>query len=226
MKPAKFALTICAALSVSVQAAPLLSEGFNDISTLSGAGWVLTNNSTPAAPANLGWFQGNTGVFAAQSGAADSYIASNFNAAPIGGTIDNILTTPGFSLLSGVTLSFWARAEVIGAPFLDTFAVFLGATIGGGAELVSQVQADTVALGNWTQYTLNIAGQGAGAVGRFSFKYLGPADTSNYFGIDTVDVNSVAVSAIPEPSTSALFGIAILGLMLNRRGKAGQTKPN
>lgn len=216
MKPAKFALAICAALCCSVQAAPLLSEGFNNIGTLSGAGWSLTNNSTPTSASNLGWFQGNTGVFAAQSGADDSYIASNFNAAPVGGTINNVLTTPSFSLASGVALTFWARADVFD-PYFDTFAVFLRTPTIGGGELVSQVLADTVALGSWTQYTVNIAGQGVGAAGRFAFEYVGPADTSNYFGIDTVDINSVGGSTVPEPSTSALFGIALLGLMRNRR---------
>ena len=224
MKPAKFALTICAALSLSAQAAPLLNEGFNDISTLSAAGWFLSNDSTPSAPENLGWFQGNPGIFTAQSGADDSYIASNFNAAPSGGFIDNVLTTPSFSLVSGVALNFWARAEVIGDPYFDTFAVFLGTTIGGGSELVSQVLADTVALGDWTQYTLNIAGQGVGSVGRFAFEYFGPADRSNYFGIDTVDVNSIEGGTVPEPSVSALFGIALLGLMLNRRRHSGPAK--
>lgn len=200
----------------------MLSEGFDDIGTLSGAGWFLTNNSTPASASNLDWFQGNTGIFAAQSGAEDSYIASNFNAAPVGGTIHNILTTPSFSLVSDVALTFWARAEVIGDPYLDTFAVFLRTPIVGGGALVSQVLANTVALGSWTQYTVNIAGQGVGAAGRFAFDYFGPADTSNYFGIDTVDINSVGGGTVPEPSTSALFGIALLGLMRNRRRHGAQ----
>ena len=55
----------------------VLVEGFNDITTLPGAGWVQTNHSSTAG--TTGWFQGNSAVFPAQSGAATSYIAANFN---------------------------------------------------------------------------------------------------------------------------------------------------
>src|SRR6185295_8119199 len=51
------------------------TENFDDISTLAAAGWVLTNDS---APPGEPWFQGNDGVFASESGAADSYIAANY----------------------------------------------------------------------------------------------------------------------------------------------------
>src|SRR6478609_2463871 len=53
----------------------LLSEGFNNVASLGAAGWVFTNASTPVGQS---WFQGNSGIFAAQSGAATSYAAANF----------------------------------------------------------------------------------------------------------------------------------------------------
>jgi uncharacterized delta-60 repeat protein len=55
----------------------VFSEGFNDITELAGAGWVQMNHS--AVVGTSGWFQGNSAVFPAHSGAATSYIAANFN---------------------------------------------------------------------------------------------------------------------------------------------------
>jgi hypothetical protein len=216
MKRATLALALGAVLSVSAQAGTLLSEGFDDISTLSPSwkfqsGLVINPNT---------WFQGNSGVFASQAGALEnSYIASNWLAQPVIGFIDNYLVTPTFSLASDVVLTFWARAELIDG-FTDEFGVFLGTTVPDASEVATQVLADSVALGEWTKYTVNVSGQGAGSVGRFAFNYFGSDQTLNYFGIDTIDVSSVEAT-VPEPSTTALFGIAMLGALLNRRRKTG-----
>jgi hypothetical protein len=94
------------------------TENFNDVSTLSAAGWVDVNNSTPGGTTS--WFQGNPDVFAAQSGAADSYIAANFDNVPFGGNISNYLITPEPSLNNGVKISFYARTEADGAIFNDS----------------------------------------------------------------------------------------------------------
>lgn len=131
------------------------------------------------------------------------------------GFIDTLLITPYFSLESDVTLTFWARTDNLG--FSDSFAVLAGATAGGGGEAVSQVLADTVALGDWTQYTVLLAGQGSGATGRFAFEYFGSVDTSNYIGFDTVTVTAMPV---PEPETYALMGLGLAALALRRRKSA------
>jgi hypothetical protein len=55
----------------------VMMQGFDNITTLPGIGWVQTNHSTTAG--TTGWFQGNGDVFPAQSGVAASYIAANFN---------------------------------------------------------------------------------------------------------------------------------------------------
>jgi hypothetical protein len=52
-------------------------EGFDNITTLPGAGWVQINHSTTEGI--TGWFQGNGAVFPAHSGTAVSYIAANYN---------------------------------------------------------------------------------------------------------------------------------------------------
>jgi uncharacterized delta-60 repeat protein len=54
-----------------------LNEGFDDITTLPGDGWVQINHSAPLG--TTGWFQGNGAVFPAQLGHQASYIAANFN---------------------------------------------------------------------------------------------------------------------------------------------------
>lgn len=71
------------------QGASLLLEKFDDITTLTGTGWVQTNNSAPAGV--TGWFQGNDGIFPSQAGAPDAYIAANFENAGAGGDISNWL---------------------------------------------------------------------------------------------------------------------------------------
>jgi hypothetical protein len=200
---------LTAALTGTAHAA-LLTEGFDDITTLAAKGWLIQNASFPTAGTD--WFQGNSGVFVAQSGAAASYIASNYWAAPQGGLIQNFLVTPSFSLASEVTLTFWARGDVI-PHFRDTFAVFADTAAPGDFHRVMEL---TTALGDWTQYTVNLAGRGAGALGRFEFEYFSPADGSNYIGIDTVNVTA----AVPEPQTCALMALGVAALALRRRRAA------
>jgi len=68
------------------------AENFDNVSSLSGLGWVFVNNSNPVG--STGWFQGNTAVFSSQNGAPDSYIAANFDNAAFGGNISDWLLSP------------------------------------------------------------------------------------------------------------------------------------
>lgn len=209
---------VLAGLATLSQAGVLLSEGFDDVATLAGKGWVLANVSSPSPGTD--WFQGdNTTAFTAQAGAANAYIASNYLAAPPGGFIDNFLITPYFSLESDVTLTFYVRGDgSAGAGFSDTFAVLAGATAQGGSEAVTERLSPTVALvDDWTAYTVMLPGLGAGAIGRFAFEYFGDADTSNYIGIDTVMVAAAESNAAPEPQTLALVALGLAALVQARR---------
>jgi hypothetical protein len=69
----------------------IYNEGFNTVSPLP-AGWASQNLSAPAGSTE--WFQGNDGVFPAQSGATTSYIGANFNNTSGAGTISNWLFAP------------------------------------------------------------------------------------------------------------------------------------
>ena len=200
---------VAAALLASTSAfAGLLDEGFNDVSTLAGKGWVQNNLST--AGGTTGWFQGNSGVFPAAAGAADSYIGANFENAPFGGSISNWLMSPSLSFSGPVTLNFALR--LLGDSFRDTVEVYyhaLGTTNVGDFALVDSYSSTSDT--GWMQESLSIGGAGAN-VGRFAFRYV-VADTSldgNYIGIDSVSV-------VPEPISLALVAMALTGLAVTRR---------
>src|SRR5215216_563442 len=92
------------ALNVNAQS---ITEGFDNITTLTGAGWFMQNNSVPVG--STGWFQGNSSVFPAQAGAATSYIGANFNNTTGTNTISNWLLTPVVTLQNGAVMKFWTR---------------------------------------------------------------------------------------------------------------------
>src|SRR5436190_2129992 len=212
----KFLLSaVLIAGSSAALAGPIItfSEGFDDVTALAASGWLQVNNSTPGG--STGCYQGDSGVFAADSGAADSYIAANFNNAGFGGNIDNWLITPVFSVYDGSVVSFSTRTN--GALPGDTLEVL--------AILGSSNLADSFSLGtiggasfplDWTTFGVT---SGGNADVRLAFRYL-VTDTSangDYIGID-----SFKVAAVPEPGTIALFGAALLMLVVAQRRRRNQ----
>jgi hypothetical protein len=187
----------------------VINEGFNNVATLSGSGWILANASAPPGLV-AGWFQGDQTIFAAQAGAPQAYIAANYNNAAAGGTLANWLISPIFSTQDPGSVSFYVRADVL-PNFADQLA--WGFSKGGATFADFSIGAPHTIGADWTQVQINFAAQGVGSTGRFAIVYTGPADLANYVGVDTFAV------AVPEPETWALMlaGLAGLGVLKRRR---------
>jgi len=204
----------------SVFASPLLNEGFDDISTLASSGWVMTNNSTGAvngsadiAHGMTNWFQGDGDKFHASEGSASSYISANYVNATAGGSVSNWLITPEVALSNGEKLNFSMR--LLGEGGLDTVEVYYSAN--GASTNVDS--SDFVLLHapftsnsgtEWANYSLTLSGLSSATTGRFAFRYV--VDNTFNNG-DTIGIDSVKVSAVPEPTTALmlLLGLGVVG---------------
>ena len=211
LRRAAAAVVLFAAASAA-HAQFVINEGFDNVATLAGKGWLLVNASSPVG--STGWFQGDQTIFTAQAGAPQAYIASNFNAAAAGGTLANWLISPTFSTQDAGFVSFYTRADIF-EQFVDQLA--WGFSKGGSSFSDFTIGAPHTIGGDWTQVKINFAAQGAGSIGRFAIVYTGPADLANYVGVDTFAV------AVPEPETWALMlaGLAGLGVLKRRRSARG-----
>lgn len=211
---------LAVAASFSAAAAPILSEGFNDISTLPANGWVLVNNSSP--PGLSDWFQGNPAIFAAAAGPADSYIAASYTNAALGGAVSNWLLTPELALSNGESLNFSLR--LLGEGFLDRVEVYfstsgasadVGATETSTGDFSFLTAFESTSDTGWLDQSVILNGLTTPTSGRFAFRYV-VDDTSvagDYVGIDSVVVDA---AAIPEPGSIALVMLGI-GAMIHAR---------
>jgi hypothetical protein len=197
------ALSLAALGASSARAAgvEVLNEGFDDVAALSG--WAQVNDS---APAGSGWFQGNGALFPAQAGAADAYVAANFLSAANGsGSVDNWLITPVLDLSGTTTLSFYTRHDAL-PGFNDLlevrYASGTSTDVAGFTTLLATVGGTAGYPTDWQQFTATVTNSGSG---RFAFRYLGPADTLNYIGLDTVSV----VTAVPEPAHWMMLALGL-----------------
>ncbi|HBF50657.1 MAG TPA: hypothetical protein DDX04_10190 [Massilia sp.] len=199
-------------VAASAQAGALINEGFDNVGDLAGKGWVIDNAGTPGGltPA---WYQGDQTIFPAQGGAAESYLASNYNNAPVGGELSSWLITPEFSTAMNVIVSFWLRADAL-AGYSDQIAFGFS---NGSTSLTDFTlePAFTVPTGEWTLYKAHIGPQGAGSTARFALQYTGAADAANYVGVDTL-----AVNAVPEPASMLILAGGLAALTAARRRRS------
>ena len=195
-----------------------LTEGFDNVTTLVPGGWFEKNNSQPLG--GTSWFQGNSGVFASQSGAANAYIAVNFASGSGTATISNWLLTPPLTLQNGAQLTFWTRT-VSPAQFpdrlqvrqsLNGFSTNVGTTatdVGDFTTLLLDINP-TYSTAPYpvgypivfTQFTVTLSGIGASTPGRLAFRYFvenGGVNGANsdYIGIDTVQYSCGATTPTP-----------------------------
>jgi hypothetical protein len=199
-----------------------LVEGFDDIATLAGAGWITKNNST--GPGTSGWFQGNDTVFPSYDGAATAYIGANFNNVSGAGTISNWLVTPLLTFDAASSLSFYTRSTIGSngvSVYPDRLEVRLctGATctdvgttptaVGQFTTLLRSINpnlgtvddptgANGYPLTAWAPFTLDAAaGLPTSGQGRVAFRYYvtngGTGSNSNFIGIDAVTIRAGAI---------------------------------
>lgn len=224
LKTVAFGAALMASMA-SAQAGDLLVEGFDNVAALQTRGWLNLNFST--LPSGPGFGQGDSsGVdgFAAQAGGPDSYAyagwaineAVDSKGKPTGEIVADLLT-PVLALDQTVSLSFYTRTAGP-SRFADRLTV--GVLIGSEYSELLSINFSLLRGGyplDWTQYTVGLGGQGAGATGRFVFEYYLPdaAVAGNYIGLDTV-----SVQVVPEPGTWLMMGLGLAGLSLLRRRSA------
>lgn len=194
------------------QGAPVynvLTENFNNVSAMSD--WVMLNLSAPAG--STSWFQGNSGIFPAQSGAAGSYIAANFLSAGAGGDISNWLISPLLTFNNGDLISFYSRTESVPAIAADRLELRFNATgstnagaspasVGDFTGLMLTINPTLTITGYpaaWTQYSALVSGLPGPTNARFALRYFvtNTNVNGNYTGVDTLSV----LSEVPEPGT-------------------------
>ena len=238
-------ITIPLLLAAPSARAQGLVEDFDDVSALVGKGFTFLNNSA-APPAEGGeWVQGNPLVFESFTGAPNSYIEADFtsvdNAEP--GTISNWMLTPTLMLTNGESLSFYTRTAT--GAFPDRLEVRLSqngdsADVGATAESVGDFTSALLTINpdllpapdpngyptDWTRFDIALSGlPDAGATGRIGFRYFvtdagAAGNNSDYIGIDSLRIGSVATAA-PEPSSFALWGgLPVIGVL----GGAGKRR--
>jgi Cys-rich repeat protein len=209
MKLQKTIVTFIAAFIVTLvccaNGAADISEGFEDITLLSGTGWSFQNKSAPLG--SLDWFQGNSSEIPAHAGTPTSNIRANFNNTSGNGTISNWMLTPELQMRNGTTISFWTRTAT-GSTYPDRLELRLSTSgastnVGTGAEDVGDFSTrllsvnPTLIVGGypevWTQYTFTLTDLASGVSGRFAFRYYvtnggSSGANSNVIAIDTVEI--------------------------------------
>lgn len=221
LAPVTLALGLMAAGANATAAG--LTEGFEVVVP---AGWTAQNNSTTVGTS--GWFQGNTAVFAAQAGSAASYAGANFNNVN-SGTISNWLISPTLSFNNGDVISFWTRT--VDSPTFPDRLELRFSSVGGTDVGTTDASVGTFALlltvnpnltttdypNTWTEFTSTITGLSGPTNGAIAFRYFVPdggplGSNSDYVGIDTL-----TITAVPEPATYLLMALGVGGLLLRRR---------
>ncbi|WP_264520499.1 T9SS-dependent choice-of-anchor J family protein [Flavobacterium sp. N1994] len=191
----------------------LISQNFDDITTLEPSGWIFSNLANNVGSTT--WFQGTDTVFAANSGATTSYIGANFNSITGSGRISTWLFTPMLTgLQNGDIISFYTRTTINPATYPDRLELRISTeatevmpnapnNVGSFTTLALSVNptmntTDYPAI--WTQYSYTITGLSGPTDCRIALRYHvqqgGPTGiNSNYIGIDNFSVDRPALNS-------------------------------
>ncbi|MBO9687883.1 choice-of-anchor J family PEP-CTERM protein [Roseateles chitosanitabidus] len=205
-----------ASAQAAAQIGPNYAEGFDlqpgksAQQVLTGKGWLIYD-STPLGLTHA-WGQGSSADYGidGQAGGANSFLTSDYNNTVAGGSLSSWLLSPVFTASYSFDVSFWLRG-ILADGYSDSVTFGF---VNAAGDLNSFVAADTVvAGGDWTKYTVSFLAKDIPAGVRFAIGYIGSADSSNAVAIDSF-------ASVPEPSSWALAGVSLLGLLAARRRRA------
>ncbi|MBB6369399.1 T9SS-dependent choice-of-anchor J family protein [Chryseobacterium shigense] len=216
----KILLLLSLASGITAFSQVIFSEGFTTFSSLAGAGWTTTNQSSPLGAST--WAQGGGTAFSGggQAGGTTSFTLCNFNSTTGGtGTISNWLITPPITVKNGDVISFYSRKGGTNGSYADRLEFRLSdqgaasvapsgaAGVGSYTNLAVSINPNltnntTVVDGyplTWTQYSYTVSGLPADTSMRMAFRYFvtngGPDGTnSNIVGVDTFAVTRTVLS--------------------------------
>jgi hypothetical protein len=229
--------------ATSAQAQVELSENFTTATQTTG-GWTLTsgfwpaqNNSTnpqPYSPTGGAWGPGGGLFDPPPSGPNGAYFATDTTATGTdGGTVSDWLMSPVLTLHAGDTVSFFTRTRnpEEGPSRLEVRASTSGSSTNVGT-LPNDVGAFNLLLGTvnpllapgvypetWTQFTFSMPAITGAPTGRIAFHTF---YTNGGFGGpngDTVGLDNVQYTAVPEPGTLCLaaFGGLVIACRASKR---------
>lgn len=209
--------------SATVFSQVIFSEGFDTFTSLAGAGWTSTNQSSPVGAST--WAQGGGSAFSTggQAGGTTSFTLCNFNSTTGAGTISNWLMTPPITVKNGDVISFYSRKGGTANTYPDRLEFRLSdqgasSTAPSGAtgvgsytnvavsinpNLTTSTSATTGYPVTWTQYSYTVTGLSADTSMRMAFRYYvtngGPDGTnSDIVGVDTFAVTRTATLATSD----------------------------
>jgi len=200
----RIAAIAIAAFASAASAQPLV-EQFDNVASLAASDWVPQNHSSPLGA--VGWYQGSSLSFPPQ--ASPGFIASDYRAVNLVGTISNWLVLPARTLNNGDALQFWTRT-VFPSVYADrlqvrmsvagpSFNVGIGPTAVGDFTTLLLDLNPTYTINSplayptiWTQYTVTLSGLSGPTFGRLAFRYFVEhggelGSNSDTIGIDTVE---------------------------------------
>lgn len=223
----RFFLLWMLTITSSILSQNILTENFDNLSSLIPNGWIINNSSEPLGSSS--WGSPNN-HFPPYNGGNSSFIAVNYQSTGNIGTISNWLITPTVLLNNGDVISFYTRTDhgiypdrlelrisTNGdASILPTSS---SSSLGDFSILALTVNPNLIASEyptTWTNYTYTMSGLSQATNCKIAFRYYvtnagANAPNSDFIGIDAVTISSSVlsspnfqsneVSLYPNPST-------------------------